>query len=116
MMFDPNLKNFEEELAEFLETNRRPAPVYTGRVCRYCGGPTVAACVKPWWERTGRAAQGAPRRRFSHLRGIPLIAPRKRAVRVSALGKVPRHRRSSRVVVSYTPKGVGWRTAKGWVR
>ena len=52
----------------------------------------------------------------AHLRGIPLIAPRKRAVRVSALGKVPRHRRSSRVVVSYTPKGVGWRTAKGWVR
>jgi hypothetical protein len=36
----------------------------------------------------------------AHLRGIPLIAPRKRAVRVSALGKVPRHRRSSRVEVS----------------
>lgn len=43
-MNDPDLKNFEEELAEFLEANRRPAPVYSGRVCRWCGGCTVE-CV-----------------------------------------------------------------------
>ena len=63
-MLDPNLKSFVEELAEFLEDNKRTAPVYAERVCRYCGGPTVAALGPQVWERRGRAAQGAPRKRF----------------------------------------------------
>ncbi len=43
-MLDPDLKSFVEELAEFVEDNERPAPVYSGRVCRHCGGRTVE-CV-----------------------------------------------------------------------
>ena len=63
-MLDPDLKSFVEELAEFVEDNKRTAPVYAERVCRYCGGSTVAARVLRVSERRGRALQGAPRQRF----------------------------------------------------
>ena len=51
-----------------------------------------------------------------HLRGIPLIEPRRKKVRVTRPDKAPPRRRASGVSVSWTPKGVGWRTAKGRVR
>ena len=70
-MLSPEFKNFEEELTEFLETNQRKAPVFSGRVCRHCGGPTVEtdarrrfigwdSCTVP---RVARYA-GVVRRRF----------------------------------------------------
>ena len=45
-----------------------------------------------------------------HMSGIPILRPPK-ALRViaSKRGKAARRRSSSRVSVSWTPKGVGWR-------
>ena len=44
-----------------------------------------------------------------HLRGIPVIVPVKRPMMATKRGKTARRRANSRVSVSWTPKGVGWR-------
>ena len=43
-----------------------------------------------------------------HLRGVPVLTPVMPA-RYSRRGKTARRRANSRVSVSWTPKGVGWR-------
>jgi hypothetical protein len=43
-----------------------------------------------------------------HLRGVPVLAPLPRAM-ATRRGKTARRRPNSRVSVSWTPKGVGWR-------
>jgi hypothetical protein len=43
-----------------------------------------------------------------HLRGVPVLTPLPR-VMATRRGKTARRRANSRVSVSWTPKGVGWR-------
>ena len=71
--------------------------------------PLVTVNGKPV-NRTGLSDEGYALTTDVHISGIPILRPPK-AQRVIATrrGKAARRRSSSRVSVSRTPKGVGWR-------
>ena len=72
-------------------------------------GELVTVNGKPV-NRTGLSDEGYAMTTDVHIIGIPVLRPPK-ALRVIATrrGKVARRRANSRVSVSWTPKGVGWR-------
>ena len=59
-------------------------------------------------NRTGLSDEGYAMTTDEHLRALPVIVPVLPA-RAAVRGKTARRRANSRVSVSWTPKGVGWR-------
>ena len=62
-MYQPT-QSFLDEMDEIRRQGERPAPVYSERACRYCGGLTVEGHPLPLHARKGGGLRGAPSRRF----------------------------------------------------